>query len=195
MNDMKIILDKYLEGKVNRENYEVSFLGIINPIPYNMSSNQIFYNDFGIVFWSTTQKERDDTIDFFKKKLNRVSVPGVLIMDVDEFLGRLHKYAKTTFKDKIQKEKYDILNKAFDLYAELLIVNISTSKKHRYIGQSFFTGFIDNIKRYWCYFGTMDIDLDTILKQYNKLVDSVQLKEGTKNAFGPMVVTLNNKEV
>ncbi len=159
-------------------NKEIDCITVIEPIPYNMEESGVFFQDFGFIYWSTTQLYRDFTLKGYRKLLDDFKRSYIFSINLDDF----EKYLKRLANEKTE-DNINALKAVMESYLNLTLFTISFERKNLFIST-----FIDSLKpkrfRYWFYIGTMDLNRREITDKFNQVLDlAVKKKLGKKNCI------------
>jgi len=160
--DIKNVIDLLDKKDLSKEGIALSVLAVIEPIDYNMADGNIFYNDFGIVFWSTSEMLRGKVEQGSKSILNEVTTKVFINVDLDNKINRLKELSVE------ERSDYEYL---FEIIQTLLNIIIFTTQDGRIIHMLSFNTKIEKVELFWIYIGTQNFNMDEIIKKHNEKRD------------------------
>ncbi len=160
--DIKNAIDLLDKKDLSKEGIALSVLAVIEPIDYNMADGNIFYNDFGIVFWSTSEMLRKKVEQGSKSILNEVTTKIFINVDLDNMINRLKELSNE------ERSDYGYL---FEIIQIFLNIIIFATQDGRIINMLSFNTKIEKVELFWIYIGTQNFNMDEILKKHNEKRD------------------------
>ncbi|MFW9881345.1 MAG: HNH endonuclease [Candidatus Thorarchaeota archaeon] len=155
--DIEDVINLRNQKKTSEYGLALSILSVIEPIDYNMANGNIFYNDFGIVFLSTSEMLGDKIEQQVKIIFNEISTKKILFANLDDLTNRLKELSNQ------ERYEYDFLFEIISYFAHIMVFT-QQNVNLRPFSQKSDTG------AYFClYVGTQNLNLDEIIrKQYEK---------------------------
>lgn len=174
--DIDNVIKKIFESKSTDLDIALSVLAVIEPMDYNMADLNVFYNNFGFVFWSTSEMLRNKVEKGTTSFLNKTITLLLINVDLDQVISEL--------KSLIEKPRSDYLY-LFETIQQFLNIILFTTQDGRMIHGIPFSTEFENIPLYWFYIGTQNLETSDIIRKHNEKRDKWLDKElqGLKNSY------------
>ncbi len=154
--DLEEVMNLINQKELSEYGIALSILSVIEPIDYNMADGIFFYNNFGFVFWSTSEMLRDKVEQQIRKIANEISTSLIFSANLDEITDRLKELSNE------KRQDYGFL---FEIIYHFTNIMVSTQKN--VILKTFVISY--DIEEFYCiYLGTLDLDLDEIKRKHYK---------------------------
>ncbi len=158
--------------------WHVGYWVVIEPINFDMSEGKVLLPDFGLVFRTSSEPQRDVVYRNLYKSLEDAASPGIrtIFLDVDKFQERLVDTSKIELKAKGVKEYDETIVTLLDI-----MVVTSTTRAKAIHARRFSD--LDDCDRefYWCYFGTQDLATSEIRNKYNRKLEWLTVNRSSKS--------------
>lgn len=170
------VLDLLNQKNLSDEGIALSILAVIEPIDYNMADGNVFYNDFGIVFWSTSEMLRDKVEQGSKSFFNEITTKILIHVELDDIINRLKELSIE------ERSDYEYI---FEIIQSFLNIMIFTTQGGRKIHLQSFSIVNEKVEFYWLYIGTQVFEKDEIIRKHNEKRDHWIEKGGSnlKNSY------------
>ncbi len=179
--DIKNVLELLNQSKVlSEEGISLSVLAVIEPVEYNMADGNVFYNNFGFIFWSTSEMLRNKVQQGSKSFFVEMTMKTLMFAELDDIINRLKELAIE------ERSDFEYL---FEIIQNFLNIILFTTQNGRLIHMLPY-----NVKNkigeyFWLYIGTKEYKEDEIIRKHNEKRD-YWIQEGSlklKNSY--MIIT------
>ena len=175
------VLDLLNQKNLSDEGIALSVLAVIEPIDYNMADANVFYNDFGILFWSTSEMLRDKVEQGSKSFFIEISTKIVMHVELDNIINRLKELSIE------ERSDYEYM---FEIIQNFLNIIIFNTEGGREIHLQSFSTAIENGEFYWLYVGTQVFEIDEIIRKHNEKRD-YWIEEGGSNLKNSYIIIVS----
>lgn len=174
--DIDNVIKKIFESKSTDLDIALSVLAVIEPMDYNMADLNLFYNNFGFVFWSTSEMLRQKVEKGTTSFLNKTTKMLLINVDLDQVISEL--------KLLIEKPRSDYLY-FFETIQQFLNIILFTTQDGRMIHAIPFSTEFKKTPLYWFYVGSQDLESSDVIRKHNEKRDKWLDREllGLKNSY------------
>ena len=165
------VLDLINQKNLIDEGIALSILAVIEPIEYNMADGNVFYKDFGFIFWSTSEMLRNKVELGTKNILNEITTKFHLFVELDDIVNRLKELSIEHRSD------YEFL---FEIIQNFLNILIITTQNGGIIHMNPFSIINEKGEFFLLYIGSHDLKEDEIIKKHIKKRD-YWIQKGSSN--------------
>ncbi len=151
------VLDLLNQKNLSDEGIALSVLAVIEPIEYNMADGNVFYNDFGFIFWSSSEMLRNKVEQGTKSFLNEITTKISIHVELDDIINRLKELCIEN------RSNYEYI---FEIIQNFLNIIIFTTQNGRIIHMLPFSIINQKEEFYWLYIGTQEFKEDEIIRKH-----------------------------
>ncbi len=158
--------------------WHVGFWVVIEPITFDMSESKVLLPDFGLVFRTSSETQRNLVYQDLCKSLKTAVSPGIatIFLDVEEFQERLVNTSKIELRAKGVKGFNESIVTLLDIMVETSLTRATS------INTECFSDLDDSDREfYWCYFGTQQFTTSEIRKKNNKKLEWLTENRSSKS--------------
>lgn len=153
------------QGKLLEKGWNYSVLTVIEPIDYNMSGAEIFFEKFSFVFRTTSKIQSDRVLNYSLTYIQSFNSKSYNLLDIDDFQSKLREISKYNYKDNWNR----YFNVLINSYLSLIYLNSSLTENQK-LNLHTFSSQDKNIIYYWCYAGIETLDPSEIIKKYGSKI-------------------------
>ena len=172
------VLDLLNQKNLSDEGIALSVLAVIEPIEYNMADGNVFYKDFGFIFWSTSEMLRNKVEQGTKSFLNEITTKILIHVELDDIINRLKELSIEHRSD------YEYM---FEIIQNFLNILIFTTQNGRIIHMLPFSIMNEKGEFFWLYIGSQEFKEDEIIRKHNIKRD-YWIQEGSSNLKNSFII-------
>jgi len=177
-NISRLDIDNVIEGIFQSSDLDIalSVLAVIEPLDYNMAEKNVFYNDFGFVFWSTSEMLRNKVEQGATSFLNKTTNIFLMTVNLEQMIEEQ--------QNLVELKRCDYIY-LFEIIQQFLNVMLINTQNGRHINGIPFTTEFQGKTLHWFYIGSQDLEINEIINRHNEKRDKWLDKElpGLKNSY------------